>query len=109
MLISGRRSGRIAFAALIVITLIAALVGVRLFALAQAPPPIDTTTEPRFTIGQDTIPEGEPVLFIVETDPPGYEDEITRLSGTESGHVRGCQGGWWLCPVRVVNSLALPS
>ena len=35
--------------------------------------------------GEDIIPEGEPVVFIAETDPPGYEDEITWLSSTKYG------------------------
>lgn len=52
MSIPVRHSGRIAFAALIVITLMAALLGVRLVVLAQAPPTaIDTTTQPTFAIG----------------------------------------------------------
>lgn len=37
------------------------------------------------TSGEDTIPDGEPIVFIAETDPPGYEDEITWLSSTKYG------------------------
>lgn len=37
------------------------------------------------TSGQDIIEEGEPVVFIAETDPPGYENEITLLSSTMYG------------------------
>ncbi|MEE9129087.1 MAG: hypothetical protein V3T84_03645 [Phycisphaerales bacterium] len=37
------------------------------------------------TSGEDIIEEGEPVVFIAETDPPGYEDEITWLSSTKYG------------------------
>ncbi len=33
----------------------------------------------------DNVPEGEPIVFTAETDPPGYEDEITWLSSTLYG------------------------
>ena len=33
----------------------------------------------------DEIPNGTPVLFTAETDPPGYEDDITWLSSTKYG------------------------
>ncbi len=36
-------------------------------------------------VSGDIVEEGEPVLFIAETDPPGYEDEITWLSSTKYG------------------------
>ncbi len=35
--------------------------------------------------GEDFIPDGESVIFIAETDPPGYEAEITWLSSTKYG------------------------
>ena len=35
--------------------------------------------------GEDTVPEGEPIVFTAETDPPGYETEITWLSSTKYG------------------------
>ncbi len=52
MSIPVRHSGRIAYAALIVIALITALVGVRMFVLADGPPAtIATDIQPTFTIG----------------------------------------------------------
>lgn len=37
------------------------------------------------TSGEDVVPEGEPIVFVAETNPPGYEAEITWLSSTKYG------------------------
>ena len=44
------------------------------------------------TSGEDIIFEGEPVVFIAETDPPGYENEITWLSSTMYGSAEPIRG-----------------
>jgi hypothetical protein len=42
--------------------------------------------------GVDMVPDGEPVTFTAETDPPEHEDEITWLSSTKYGTAKPVLG-----------------